>query len=385
MADDVDLLILGGGCAGLSLARELAAFGTRGPSTCIIEQRAQYEDDRTWCFWGHDLALLPDLVEHQWPRVQLRSQEAVVTFECSNHPYCMISARRFYADAFEKLAHTSQIRLEKAVSVLSAPRFREELWEVETSAGTRRARWLVDTRPGSKPLSAADAPILWQSFLGQEIVCEAPVFDPACATLMDFVVDDSGRIVFVYVLPFSSTRALIELTVFAKVPVTSAELSAPLQEQIRARVRQHEHAVVRTEQGILPMGLGLQTQTMQARHLQVGLMHGGARASTGYAFQRIQRWAKQGAVQLFSGKPLTGHRIDPPVIRWMDSLFLSLLRDRPDSAPGLFLSMFERSDPAALMRFLSDDASMRDLLSIVAALPARPFIRQISHGLRSAA
>ena len=384
MADDVDLLILGGGCAGLSLARELAAFGPRSPSTCIIEQRAQYENDRTWCFWGHDLALLPELVEHRWPRVQLRSRKEVVTFECGNHPYCMISAGRFYADAFEKLARVRQIRLEKAVTVLSTPRLSDGLWKVETSAGTRRARWLVDTRPGPMPLSAPEAPVLWQSFLGQEIVCEAPVFDPVCATLMDFIVDGTDRVVFAYVLPLSSTRALIELTVFAEAPVTPAELLAPLQEQIRMRTRQQAHAVVRTEQGILPMGLGLKTERTQVRHLQVGLMHGGARASTGYAFQRIQRWAKQGAAQLVAGTPLTGHRADRPLIRWMDGLFLSLLRDRPHSAPGLFLSMFERSNPAALMRFLSDDASMRDLLRIVTALPAQPFIRQIGRGLRLA-
>ena len=384
MTDDVDLLILGGGCAGLSLARELAAFGARSPSACIIEQRAQYEDDRTWCFWGHDLALLPELVEHQWPRVQLRSQKAVVTFECGKHPYCMISGRRFYADAREKLAHVRQIRLETAVSVQGAPRLSNGLWQVDTSAGMRRARWLVDTRPGSMPLAAAEAPILWQSFLGQEVVCETPVFDPACATLMDFVVDDSSRIVFTYVLPFSSTRALIELTVFARAPMIPAELSAPLQKQVCARTRQQAHAVVRTEQGILPMGLGLKTGTKQARHLQVGLMQGGARASTGYAFQRIQRWAKEGAAQLVAGVPLTGHRADPPLVRRMDRLFLSLLRHRPGSAPGLFLSMFERSNPDALVRFLSDDASTRDLLRIVTALPAQPFLRQIGRGLRSA-
>ena len=181
-----------------------------------------------------------------------------------------------------------------------------------------------------------------KSFLGQEIVCKPPVFDPVCATLMDFFIDDSGRIVFAYVLPFSSTRALIELTIFAKAPVKSAELSAPLQEQIRARkrTRRHAHAVVRAGQGILLMGLGLKTEAMQARHLQVGLMHGGARASTGYAFQRIQRWAKEGAAQFVTGTPMAGHRADPLVTR--------------------------------------------DLLSIVTALPVQPFIRQIGRGLRSA-
>ncbi len=384
MAAEIDLLILGGGCAGLSLARELALYGPAAPTTCIIEQRAAYEDDRTWCFWGGGKALATDLVEYQWPRVQLHAAGESVDFECDAHPYQMIRGGRFYADALQKLSSAPQIDIELAVKNLSEPRFTQGMWHVDTNFGPRRAHTLIDTRPGPMPTTPRESPILWQSFFGKEVVCEVPIFDASRVILMDFFDDQHGRIIFTYVLPLTPYRALIEVTLFDTSPADPGDLSQDLHQQIRARVGRHAFVVARSEHGILPMGLPYQSTSGQPpsrNHMKVGLMHGGARASTGYAFQRIQRWARTCASQLVSGAPMLVHAADAPVIRSMDKLFLSLLRHRPECASTLFMSMFKRTDPAVLIRFLSDRASMRDVLGLVSSLPASPFLRQIGYNL----
>lgn len=380
-APECDLLILGGGCAGLSLARELAAFGRACPTTCIIEQRAQYENDRTWCFWGSDDSLGTDLVAHEWARVRLHHRDASVDFDCAAHPYRMIRGDRFYADAFSKLSGTPRITMETAVKVLSAPERCDGGWRVATDAGVRRARRLVDTRPQQGPVSRQETSILWQSFLGQEIVCDAPVFDAGVATLMDFVDGDADHVAFCYVLPLTAHRALVELTVFAQDRLAPADLRGQLQQQLRLRTKGHDFTIERTEQGLLPMGLPLKTTPARRDYLQAGLMHGGARASSGYAFQRIQKWASACARQIVSDAPLQGHLPDPVFIRVMDRLFLSLLRHQPRGAPALFLPIFDRCNPGALVRFLSDDASPGDALAVVRSLPALPFLRQIGRGL----
>ena len=46
-----DVLIIGGGCAGLSLAYEYAQMKSSKLSVCILEKRESYYNDRTWCFW----------------------------------------------------------------------------------------------------------------------------------------------------------------------------------------------------------------------------------------------------------------------------------------------------------------------------------------------
>jgi hypothetical protein len=53
---------------------------------------------------------------------------------------------------------------------------------------------------------------LVQRFLGWEVEVDSPVFDPSILTLMDFRPGDEGAVCFMYVLPFSPTRALLEHT-----------------------------------------------------------------------------------------------------------------------------------------------------------------------------
>lgn len=377
MAADLDLLILGGGCAGLSLARELAVLGGCRPSVGIIEQRVAYVNDRTWCFWGDAANPGSDAVEQQWRTVTVRARGQTVKVDCSRHPYQMISASRFYDEALQTIARAPHIRLETGAHIVSEPLLVNGWWQIETAAGTRRARQVIDTRPGAAPRAQGRSPLLWQSFHGSEVSCEVPIFDPTTATLMDFIDDDSKRIVFTYVLPMSATRALIELTVFSALPATPAELAVPLQQQIRARVGSHPFKVERSEHGILPMGLAPEKITRQANYLQVGLMHGAARASTGYAFQRIQRWARHCATALANGAPPVGHAPDRILMRGMDRLFLSLLRHRPEMGPALFVRMFRHTAPDSLARFMSDRAAPGDYLRLIAALPALPFIRQL--------
>ena len=386
MANDFELLILGGGCAGLSLARELASYHAACPSICIIEQRASYVNDRTWCFWTEPADPLAHLVEQRWPRVLLQCAEAQSIVDFSRQPYCMISGSRFYADARQRIATAPQIRLELAMRLIAEPQWIDGWWQVETAAGLRRARRIVDTRPGTPPQRSGYAPVLWQSFAGHEITCEAAIFDPATVTLMDFVDEGPHEIAFTYILPISATRGLIEYTVFSATPFTATELALPLQQQVRRRTGAHAFTVERSEHGVLPMGLPVTRAPLPARadFLQVGLMHGAARPSTGYAFQRIQRWARACAARLVESGVLLGHAPDSRLAHGMDRLFLALLRQRPELAPQLFLGLFQRTRTDTLVRFLSDRSSLRDRLRIIAALPAAPFLGQLQRSLRGA-
>ena len=49
---DFDFIIIGGGCAGLSLAYELEINNKlKNKTLAIIEPRAEYKKDKTWSFW----------------------------------------------------------------------------------------------------------------------------------------------------------------------------------------------------------------------------------------------------------------------------------------------------------------------------------------------
>jgi lycopene beta-cyclase len=370
-----DLLILGGGCAGLSLARQLSTLGERCPRTVILESRHTYTDDRTWCFWNEPSAQLTHLVRHRWPRVSVSAKGNTANVDCSAIPYAMIPSSAFYEESVEIISQTPQLQLDLGVSVLVEPQKTGNQWHVETSAGPRAARMIVDTRPPSRP-QRGDA-LLWQSFLGHEIECAEPVFQPDIAEIMHFAPVSEGRILFFYLLPFSANRALLEATVFAAEPLGPETFQEDMQAFLTRRVAGKKYTTHRTENGILPMGMTPSPTQPDATYIKAGLLSGGARPSSGYAFQRIQRWAGHCANALAAGLPPLPHPRDPLLLRAMDSLFLRVLRRQPEIAPELFLALFQKVDIARLVRFMSDRATLFDYAAIASSLPPEPFLREI--------
>ncbi len=374
MTSPFELIIIGGGCAGLSLAMRLSnLLGKK--RVLIVEPRSEYANDRTWCFWGNDSAQLRHLVTQRWHSVSLQTHARRVNVDCRTTPYEMIAAETFYAAAVREIARNPCMELATGTALASEPWRDGDLWRIETNAGPYAARFLVDTRP-LLPVQAGEA-VLWQSFLGREIECEVPAFDTTSASLMNFLPIENDRIPFIYVLPFSPQRALIEFTVFAPDPLGPAELSRDLDLGISAQIGASKYSVRRTEHGILPMGLTNPSPATQTSSVRVGVTAGGARSSSGFAFQRIQRWAQACALALSSGRGPVTHPPDSWSLRAMDHLFLRVLRARPEISPDLYLSLFGIKNPHRLIRFMSDQATLADCASVAFSLPAWPFLAEI--------
>ena len=379
MAHDVDLLVLGGGCAGLSLAWRLAALGKACPRTLILEQRTHYSNDRTWCFWDNLDLQLHGLTTHEWRWLQLTWRAKTVRFDCGQSAYQMLAASSFYDRALQAIGDCSAITLAQGQAVTAGPTRGPTGWTVTSNLGQITARRVVDTRPQAAP--AAGGATLWQSFYGHEVHCDADVFTPEAAELMDFTAGHKGQIPFTYVLPISKHRALIEATVFGPVPLGRAALLAQLDAAVQQYTAGSAFSIERSESGILPMGLARTPPSLGAGHVAVGVMAGGARASSGFAFQRIQQWAGQCAAAIAAGQSPTGHRSDPLLVQLMDRLFLQVLRAAPQTAPDLFLALFERADSACVIRFLSGRSTVKDCLQVMRALPAKHFVQQLFSSL----
>jgi lycopene beta-cyclase len=383
MPRDVDLLIIGGGCAGLSLAMQLAQFGARAPSTLIVEQRRRYDNDRTWCFWGDAQTPFAQQAAHQWGIFKVVNDGEELRVDSSATPYRMLAAEQFYKAATAALEAVSQMRLQMNSTVMFEPRFCKSRWYFETPEGAFSAGRVVDTRPQQRPTQ--DGALLWQSFYGHEIECEQPVFDPSCVELMNFSAATTDRVAFTYVLPLSPTRALVEFTVFAAVPLTVETLSADLQSAIGQRVKGAAFTVRRSEQGVLPMGLSdplAAEQGADTSYVRVGLFAGAARPATGYAFQRIQGWAVDCAREIANGGLPLGHPKEPALRGWMDTLFLNVVRRQPQMAPQLFMALFSGVSNHRVIRFLGESGTFFDYAAMAWALPHRPFLRQLMSSLR---
>lgn len=376
MSFDADLVILGGGCAGLSLGVHLADSPPPGRRTLILESRSEYTNDRTWCSWRDQPHRFSHLISHEWSGMRVRSAQHSVHVDCAATPYQMLPAGAFYREAVQRIASCEAVTLEMHSDITAMPSRIAGGWRLETSSGMVTSKRVIDTRPPRRP-ATGDA-ILWQSFLGQEIECDGPVFDPTTVELMDFVDVGDGTVAFCYVLPVSPTRALFEYTVFSPRPLSAIALGAAQRAALLRTTRHHSWVVLRQESGTLPMGLtGDPPPLPGPDYVRVGLMSGAARPSTGYAFQRIQRWASSAAASLRRDQFDVTHRRDAIGVRLMDQLFLRVMLDQPTRAPELFLRMFGNVDPIRMIRFLSDHGTAIDYAAVIATLPIALFLAQL--------
>ena len=78
MQTEFDLIIIGAGCAGLSLGTRLASLDSQAPKTLLLESRVAYDNDRTWCFWGDAHTPFATLARHSWQRLSQRGQSSHV-------------------------------------------------------------------------------------------------------------------------------------------------------------------------------------------------------------------------------------------------------------------------------------------------------------------
>lgn len=379
MTPGYDVAIIGGGLAGLSLAVRLADPRFAHLRVLVAEARGSYRRDRTWSYWTtprpHPFAVAVAQAWNQWaviagPHRVVRSAPGL--------RYEAIQAGTLYDDALRRIRNAPWIDLRLGVPTEATE---DNLVHLRLDGEPLTAALAFDTRPNP----ALGRHGLTQSFLGQEVTTETPAFDPAIAVLMDFEQDPAG-VHFTYVLPWSPRHALVEDTWFLPPGVQPPDHRA----RHRAAIRRHlarRYNVTRYETGFeetgaLPMDPVFRPITRPgARLLPLGTPAGAGRPSTGYAFNAVQAQCDAIADHLARGtrpKPLTRR---PAIIRTMDATLLAMLARRPDVAPALFAGLFERSPPAALVRFLNDRATARDLVAVALAMPVGPTVRAAARHL----
>lgn len=380
MNQHFDLVIIGGGCAGLSLAYQLSQFGENCPKTLIIEEREAYTNDRTWCFWDVKEPIHRDLAPFKWNTFSIKNNHMVFEYSCSETPYLMLPSDIFYQNTLNAINSNKKIQLltgEKLVDKV----IKKDTWHIQTSKFLATASNVVDTRP-IKSMTKKDS-LMWQSFVGYEVELDGSPFVEDKLVLMDFDSNFKKGLAFIYCLPTSNSRALIEYTVFSEDIFTADQLTDRLIEEIGIYTQNRSYTIIRQEKGILPMGNNHIEQADDPTYLFAGLFAGAARPSSGYAFQRIQTWSKECAFELKNNHQLMKFKKDSWMQTWMDFLFITVIKKNPIIGAKIFVELFKNCDVRTVADFMSDHSSFWQKLKIIASLPALTFLSAIPELIRS--
>ena len=368
---DSDYLILGGGCAGLSMAVHLLEAGLGNRRITLLESRSHYENDRSWCRWHWGEHPFQSCVSHRWTRWQVRREQGQAEAASTQHPYEYIAGKDFYDYALARLERDPRVELHLGVEVSETREDRESV-AVESTQGSLRGKVVLDARHRF-PTSGYS-----QHFLGWFVRSSKPVFDPDVALLMDFRVDDSQGIHFVYILPFAADYALVEDTYFSASALETQEYETNLRNYLEAHYGAVDFAIEAKERGRIPMMSREIDPHPSPRHYLLGTRGGWVKPSTGYAFHFIQRSCRALA-QAFAKDELPPWQ--RPRSAWTESLdrvFLSYLEHHPEQASALFLQLFSRVPAQTLIRFLMEESTLNEDLAVMRSVPWLPFVSEVA-------
>lgn len=369
-----DVLILGAGCAGTSLAHYLEDFGYAG-KVVLLDFRTKFDREQRWCGWGKLPASMQPLVEKSWRGWTVCDENRSIVRNSANFSYQQIYAPRFFEHfhaRWQKADSPFELNLGEKVERLEN---KQNFVEVTTNRETWRARLVFDARhQGSanlKNVRKSGEIYLHQTFLGWVVKFPRAVFDEKTATLMDFRTPQAEGVNFIYVLPYSDREALVESTSFSRDPAVRGVHLNAVAKYIAGNFGD-DYEIRAEESGELPMTTADLPPKTDDRIFNIGVAGGGARPSSGYAFQRIQRQTSAIA-RAVADETEIPQAVAPRKYRFFDAVFLEILARQPESAKDFFLRMFADVEPDALIRFLTDESSFRDDLAVVSALPKMPF------------
>jgi lycopene beta-cyclase len=369
-----DVLILGAGCAGTSLAHYLEDFGYIG-KVVLLDLRTKFDREQRWCSWGKLSASLQSLVQKSWQNWTVCDENSSTVQTSANFSYQQIYAPQFFEHFHSRWqSSTSPFELnlgEKVERVES----KENFVEVSTNRKTWQADLVFDARhQGSANLKNAEKTrgiYLYQTFLGWVVKFPRAVFNEKNATLMDFRTAQIDGVNFIYVLPYSDCEALIESTSFSRNPTVWVTHLNAVTKYIADNFGD-DYEIKAEESGELPMTTANLPSKTDERIFNIGVAGGGARPSSGYAFHRIQRQASAIARAIVNKEEIP-QTFAPRKYRFFDAVFLETIARKPDSAKDFFLRMFANIEPDALIRFLTDESTFADDLAVISALPKMSF------------
>ena len=351
---EFDYVILGGGCAGLSLAYHLDINNKiENKTLAIVEMREEYKRDKTWSFWKITDHNFDDCIIKSWNNFTINIKSETYEVLNKEYPYQTIDSGLFYQKILKQLKQNKNIEFFK---------------------NTNELKLKNSIIFNSFPTKGNYVNELWQHFKGLEIETTKNIFDDEIFNLMDFDCDQKKNVHFFYTLPFAKNKALIETTWLSKMNEKSLkDYDIQLETYIKDTLKIKDYKINYEEEGAIP--LFYPRNKVDKNKINIGSSGGMTRLSTGYTFLNIQEHSKylvNNIEQIQNVKPYhIGKKYE-----FLDKIFLNVLKSHPDKMPKIFLNMF-KAPPKKVIKFLSNKSNIFDDLSIILKMPKWIFVKNI--------
>jgi lycopene beta-cyclase len=367
-------IFTGSGLSALMTVYEMLLSGKfDDKSILLIDENAKKVNDRTWCFWDEH-NLFDEIVSKKWNQADFANEKFNRVLELTPYQYKKINGLDFYELVFKKISEHKSIHFlnQKVVDF-------KELGNhcvVKTESETITCNKIFNSIYNPEVVTTQNKfPLIQQHFVGWFIKSKEAVFTPNCATFMDFSVEQKGNTRFMYVLPTSSTEALLEYTLFSKDLLLKEEYELEIQKYIE-NLGITEYEIIEKEQGNIPMTCYPFWKHNTKNIVNIGSAGGWTKASTGYTFKNATKKSKALVQFLKSESDFTKfHKKDK--FWFYDLLLLDILSSKNELGSKIFSSMFKNGNATVIFKFLDEETSIWEDLQVIWKCPKMMFVKAL--------
>ena len=368
-----DIIIVGAGAAGLSLATRIAETSElRNRRVLILDKEQKLGNDRTWCFWEHGEGRFDEIITQSWNNIYFHSK--YLSRRLGLEPYYaykMLRSSDFYDHTLASIESSSNVDfvIDSVVGVSAQEGI------VICSNGSYQAD-IVFSSKLPEDLDFSSHIYTDQHFGGWFIEFDEDVFDNEAATFMDFRIEQNDEHRFCYVLPINRKKALVEAAIFSKNHQTKDGYDDIIKGYIEDYVSKARYSIHEKEYGVIPMTNYPFWKQNKGKIYHIGTAGGAVKPSSGYAFKRIQQHTEriidclksntsiENSYKIFRGRHLL-----------YDSVMLHVLEEQKISGDKVFSDLFEKINVDVLLRFLDGDTNFIGDIQIMKAPRMWPFIK----------
>ena len=368
-----DFIIAGSGCGGLSLLYRILQEPTlQNKSILIIDKDKKNSDDRTWCFWEKKEGIFDSIVHAKWNTLEFLSTDFEEKLDLGTYTYKMIRGVDFYNFVINHAKKFSNVTFLQESIVRITPD--ENTASVKTTENSYEGNIVFNSTAIFNPEITAQNSLL-QHFKGWVVKTETPFFNPKIGRLMDFRVSQINGTTFMYVLPISTTEALIEYTLFTTTVLDKEAYNTALKKYIKEELKIENYSISHEEFGVIPMSLAKFEKNPGKNIINIGTAGGFTKASSGYTFQFIQKDVTEIVTRLKSGKNLNVNTsFENKLYNWYDRTLIDVLLSKKMTGSEIFTEMFQKNSPEKILAFLGNESTLLEDITIMTSLPTKPFL-----------
>ena len=377
MTKKFDYIICGAGLSGLIMVDKI--FKDRffdNKSVLLIEKDLAHKSQKTWCFWEEKQSQWDDYVIKSWDNVSFKSSNSNKETHLNHYSYKMVKSTFFVNSIINKIRNEKNFTIiEDEVNDI----FQEDnLVTVKTNLNVFKSDFVFNSLFNLNDLKS-NFPLLIQHFKGLTIETSNEFFNDKVATIMDFSIKQKNDTRFFYVLPISKKRALIEFTLFSRDYLKDEEYDDELRNYINS-LGIDSYKIIEKEKGAIPMTCHPFENINSERIIHIGTAGGWTKPSSGYTFKFIDKNTDK-LISYLKGNDFS-KTISFKTRHWAyDLIFLDVLFNENHIGKKLFEKMFNKNKTENVFRFLDNDSSIVEEISIAYSFPKYIFTKSLFKNL----